>query len=220
MRDLSDEFIAKPEEVFPTGKLVQARLLSVSQIDSEAKLSLKDSVVVGDTKAREEIKKITVGSTHTGVVQRVTQDGVFVTLQGTSLTGLSRRVAAIADEKKSLTEEFEIGDVVRCKVLNVAKNSLKIGLGLRAQYFKGDSAADAEDSDADSEEMDVDEDEEEESGDEDDEDDEEEGSDEEDDDEEEGSDEEEEDSEGEEGNFRVLEEGQSDTDDELEAMIK
>jgi len=218
MRDLSDDFITNPEDVFPSGKLVQARLLSVSQIDSEAKLSLKDSVVIGDTKAREEIKKIAVGSTHTGTVQRVTQDGVFVTLQGTSLTGLSRRVAAITDEKKSLTEEFEIGDVVRCKVLSVAKNSLKIGLGLRAQYFKGDSAADAEDSEAESddnsEEMDIDE-AEEESGDEED------GSEEE--DEEEGSDDEdedEEDSEGEEGNFRMLEEGEGDTDDELEAMIK
>jgi ribosomal protein S1 len=233
MRDLSDDFIQKPEDAFPTGKLCQARLLSVSQIDSEAKLSLKDSAVIGDQKAREEIKKIAVGDVVTGVVQRVTQDGVYITLKGTSLTGMSRRAAAITDAQKSLSEEFEMGDVVRCKVLSVAKNSLKIGLGLRAQYFKKgavqaeaasdddseetsgsedgfeDGSEDGSEEDSEGDEMDVDEDEEGSEGDS---------------EEEEGSgDSEEEDSDSEDGvndRIRLVEEGEDSTDEEMEQMIR
>jgi predicted RNA-binding protein with RPS1 domain len=231
MRDLSDDFVPKPEEAFPVGKLCQARLLSVSQVDSEAKLSLKESAVLGDKKAREEIKKVTVGSVVQGTVQRVTQDGVFVALKGTSLTGLSRRAAAISDAQKSLTEEYEVGDVVRCKVLSVSKNSLKVGLGLRAQYFKKDAVTEESASDSDSEEevsgeeseeddsgseMDVDEadsasgsDDSEQSGDEED-----------DADSEEGSEGEESEEEGVNKHIRLLEEGDDGTDDEMEQMIR
>ena len=221
MRDLSDDFVQKPEEAFPMGKLCDARLLSVSQIDSEAKLSLKDSVVVGDMKAREEIKKIAVGDTVTGTVQRVTQDGVFIVIDGTSLTGLSRRAVAISDYRKALSEEYEVGDVVRCKVLNVSKSSLKVSLGLRPQYFKEDGGADEESgseqeesdeedgsdegSDDESDEMEVDEDDEGEevSG----ESDEEESEGDEDDDEEVNS------------HIRMLEEGEG-SDDEMDQMIR
>lgn len=235
MRDLSDEFIQKPEEVFPVGKLCQARLLSISQIDNEAKLSLKDSVVIGDQKARKEIEKIKENSIMSGTVQRVTQDGVFVTLQGTSLTGLSRRAAAISDESKALSEEYEVGDVVRCKILKVSKISMKIALGLRAHYFKKSaqqSNDEAEDSEGESESADGDSDEEEEddsamdvSDNEASEDSGEvsedafcDGND--DDDEEEGSEDEEEDSDDDsENNIRMLEEGE-DTDSEVERMIK
>jgi rRNA biogenesis protein RRP5 len=159
MRDLDDEFLTDPQSLFPMGRLVSARVLSASQTEGTAKLSLKQSVIVGDKKADEEIKGITVRSTIEGTVQRVTPIGVFVCIKGTSLVGLCRRGAACEDSEE-LADLYEAGAFVRAKVLGVNRNSKKVALGLKPSFFAkedknggtaGDDSGD-EDSDDDDEE--------------------------------------------------------------------
>lgn len=159
MRDLDDEFLTNPQSLFPMGRLVSARVLSASQTEGTAKLSLKQSVMVGDKKAEEEIKGITVRSTIEGTVQRVTPIGVFVCIKGTSLVGLCRRGAACEDSEE-LADLYEAGAFVRAKVLGVNRNSKKVALGLKPSFFAkedknggtaGDDSGDG-DSDDDDEE--------------------------------------------------------------------
>ena len=155
MKDLSDGFVAEPEITFPMGKLVTARLLSVSHTDNTAKLSMKNSIVVGDKQAEEDIKKIEVKSIIEGTVQRVTPIGVFIAITGTSLVGLSRRSVACEDNEE-LSEIYEVGAFVRAKVLSVAKNSKKVALGLKPSFFvkedvHGKDAISDSDSDSDEE---------------------------------------------------------------------
>ena len=163
MRDLDDEFLTDPQSLFPMGRLVSARVLSASQTEGTAKLSLKQSVIVGDKKAEEEIKGITVRSTIEGTVQRVTPIGVFVCIKGTSLVGLCRRGAACEDSEE-LADLYEAGAFVRAKVLGVNRNSKKVALGLKPSFFakedknggtagddSGDEDSDDEDEDEESE---------------------------------------------------------------------
>ena len=164
MRDLDDGFLEQPHVLFPTGRLVTARVISTNQSEGTVKLSLKQSVVEGDKKAQEDIKSIQLRSTVEGIVQSVKPIGVFITIKGTSIVGLSRRMSA-CDDNEELTDLYAVGDLVRAKVLFVSKQTLKVSLGLRPSYFlkedkEGTNAA--SDSDAAS---DDDDDDEEESGD-------------------------------------------------------
>lgn len=151
MRDLSDNFVAEPHLIYPMGKLVTARLLSVNQVENNAKLSLKQSIVIGDKQAEEDIKNIKVRSIIEGTVQRVTPIGVFIAIKGSSLVGLSRRSAACED-KEELTGMYEVGALVRAKVLSVAKNSKKVALGLKPSFFIKDDIHGNDDSDSESDE--------------------------------------------------------------------
>ena len=145
MKDLSDEFIDDPAAAFPMGELVHARVLSVDQVpffiastpqigkrasnssrnkpfkqvSSQVKLSMKASALVRDPNGdRKDLEKLHVGDTVSGVVKRVTNSGVFVTINDTSIVGLARRNVAISDAKsnKLLSDEYTPGDVVRAKV--------------------------------------------------------------------------------------------------------
>lgn len=83
------------------------------------KLSMKASALVRDPNGdRKDLEKLHVGDTVSGVVKRVTNSGVFVTINDTSIVGLARRNVAISDAKsnKLLSDEYTPGDVVRAKV--------------------------------------------------------------------------------------------------------
>ena len=148
MRDLDDGFLEEPHLLFPTGKLVTARVISTNQSVGTVKLSMKQSVVEGDKKAQEDIKSIQLRSTVEGIVQSVKPIGVFITIKGTSIVGLSRRISA-CDDHEELTDLYAVGDLVRAKVLFVSKQTLKVSLGLKPSYFmkedkEGKNASDSD----------------------------------------------------------------------------
>lgn len=147
MRHLSDDFVTNPAQLLPVGKLVKARVLKVNHAQSSVLLTLKRSALSGNAEAQEQIQNLAVGQTVQGTVQRVTEAGVFVAIDGTRLVGLSRAAAALQDNSKSLQDEYAAGDVVQCKVLSVSRTSLKVGLGLRPSYFTADEDSDACDED-------------------------------------------------------------------------
>jgi ribosomal protein S1 len=119
MKNISDEYVAEAASVFPPGKLVHARVLSVHEGDAHAKLTMKPSDLVRDPLgAEQELGRLRVNDVVSGVVHRVTSIGVFVQLAGTnSLVGLARKQNALSDpsSSKPLSEEYAVGDIVRAK---------------------------------------------------------------------------------------------------------
>jgi hypothetical protein len=83
----------------------------------------------------------------------VNEIGVFVRINGTSLVGLARKATALQDSSKALQEEYQVGDVVRAKVLRVSASTLKIALGLRESYFRNESLEEEEESGSDEEQV-------------------------------------------------------------------
>lgn len=152
LKDLDDGFVENPKEAFPVGKLVEGKVMSVDHIKGMVQLSLKPSVVIGDTKAKKEIERIKEDDVVKGTVERVNEIGVFVRINGTSLVGLARKATALQDSSKALQEEYQVGDVVRAKVLRVSASTLKIALGLRESYFRNETLDEEEESGSDEEE--------------------------------------------------------------------
>lgn len=142
MRDLSDTFVVDPSAKYPIGSLVTCCVLSVNADDHRCQLSMKQSVLVGDKKLRESIARLSVGSTVVGTVEKVTEFGVFVLIEGTSIVGLSRRndalsATASAAVGRDLRKAYSPGDIVKAKVLEVNTNTKKVSLGLKPSYFTG-----------------------------------------------------------------------------------
>lgn len=164
LKDLSDEFIHSPEAVFPQGMLVDARVLSVNDENPDyiqIALSLRSSVVLGAA-AQLELSKLKEGDVVSGTVHRITDFGVFVSIDETSLIGLSRKHVAASERTADLNDVYEVGDRVKALVMGISGH--KISLGLRPSLFEGEGSEEDDDS-SDSEE-DEDEEGEEEEGDE------------------------------------------------------
>lgn len=157
LRNLSDDFVTEPLVLFPVGRLLSTYVLSASQTEGTAKLTLKQSVIIGDKKAAEDIKGIFVRSTVEGTVLRISPIGVHVTIKGTSIVGLCRKSAA-CDESEDMAELYEIGAFVRAKVLSVSRQSKKVSLGLKASFFSKEDKHGKDNADVDSDDDDSDED--------------------------------------------------------------
>ena len=180
IKDLSDHFVPSPEKVYPVGTLVTARVTSVDAAHNSIILNMRASVIgsnannnatamVGsgseissDNAVRmQEISTLTVGETVTGVVQKVTDFGVFVVVKHlTSVVGLSRLPNAAPASVTDLSTLYSVGDVVRGKILSVT--GAKVSIGLKNSYFDGSASTD-EESDEESESEDESEDEDEDS---------------------------------------------------------
>ncbi len=138
LKDLSDTYVVQPSKEFPMGKLVTGKVISVDHLLGTVQMSLKPSVLVNDAKAKEEIKELHLGDVVKGVIQRVNDIGVFISIGGTSLVGLSRKAVALDNPNDLIQNVFRVGDMVKAKVLRVSATNLKIALGLKGIYFSED----------------------------------------------------------------------------------
>jgi rRNA biogenesis protein RRP5 len=136
IKDLADGFVENPMGLFHPGQLVKARVRQVDTETKQVQLSLRTSDVEGRGASSEDMKNIQDGDVLQGTVDRVAEIGVFVQLAGTNLVGLARKEQALQDSRKSLQEEYSIGDVVRAKVLRVSRDAGKISLGLTESFFR------------------------------------------------------------------------------------
>jgi predicted RNA-binding protein with RPS1 domain len=94
---------------------------------------MRHSVVLGKD-SEMELKNLTIGQVVRGTVHRITDFGVFVAIDDTSLVGLSRKAMAVPSETTDLKEVYSVGGHVRAKILGIAGS--KISLGLKSSYFK------------------------------------------------------------------------------------
>jgi rRNA biogenesis protein RRP5 len=128
LRDLSDNFIENPSEEFPLGKLVVVRVIKVDYVNGFVQLSAKSSLLEANGKLSFEAKQIV-----SGTVRRVTDFGVFVDIENSSVVGLARKNFCYDDknEHHKLSDDFEVGDIVKACILSVSPDSKKVALDLR-----------------------------------------------------------------------------------------
>jgi rRNA biogenesis protein RRP5 len=124
--------------------LVDALVLSVSDPSgsTQINLSMRASVVHGkDNEA--ELQKLRIGAVVKGTVHRVTDFGVFVSIDETSLIGLSRKPMAVPSDATDLKDVYSVGGRVRAKILGISGS--KISLGLKNSCFKVSNNEDEDD---------------------------------------------------------------------------
>lgn len=142
IRDLSDEFLMKPSEHFPIGKLITARVKQVDHLTGHIQLDCKPSVINHNTLLKQAISQLQSAPTKvtTGIIDSIHSNlGVFVKLEHYSpIIGLARTVTALQNPNHTLQDEYQVGDKVQVRVLKVSTKSLRVMLGLREKYFRSD----------------------------------------------------------------------------------
>lgn len=133
IKDLSDDFVSDPSASFPPGRLVTGRVKAVNVADHTVELSLRSSDVNGDGLAAQ-MASIVAGKVVSGIVHKVTEFGVFVCIDGSSVVGLSR-VGDAVDVGVDVRKMYSVGDAVRARVLKTSGS--KVSLGLRPRHFSG-----------------------------------------------------------------------------------
>lgn len=99
---------------------------------------MRSSIVLGAT-AQRELSKLKEGDSVSGTVHRITDFGVFVSIDGTSLIGLSRKHLAASEKTSDLNEVFDVGDHVKALVMGISGH--KISLGLKPSLFDGNESS-------------------------------------------------------------------------------
>jgi rRNA biogenesis protein RRP5 len=89
IRDLSDQFLKDWKGHFKVDQLVKGKVLSVDPAAKKVGLTLKVSVVEG--KSQKGIEEINKEDRITGIVKRVEDYGIFVSLDGYNLSGLCHK---------------------------------------------------------------------------------------------------------------------------------
>ena len=157
--DLSDAFVANWKSEFNPGDLVKGKVMSIDETKNQIQMSLKISDVdpeAGSTIRFDDLKQ---GDKVVGHVKRVDEFGVFITIKGTSITGLCHKSEVSDSPVPDIKRLFSEGDRVKAIVLRVKKESKKVSFGLKPSYFDAEDA-DEESSESEGEDgegMDVDE---------------------------------------------------------------
>lgn len=135
LRDLSDAYIADPNVEFPTGKLVIARVLKVDYVKGFVQLSLKSSQLRADVS--NPLSAFAVDQIVNGTVRRVTDFGVFVELQNSTIVGLARKAFCFetSNSSQKLDSVFQLGDIVKARILSISPETGKMALDLRQSTF-------------------------------------------------------------------------------------
>ena len=120
LKELSDEFIPRPDELFPPGRLVVGKVKSVKKLEPSKKsnltamvdLDMRESVILTSGK-RLTLDNIEPNSKYTGVVTRVESYGVFVRIDNSDISGLAHVSECSDTYVKNLFDLYNPGDMVK-----------------------------------------------------------------------------------------------------------
>ena len=143
LTNLADGFVEKPSVEFPTGRLVRGRIVSADAKTNRVEMSLRTSQSDSKTPNKEALASLKVGDVVMGTVRSVQSYGVFVTLDGSGLSGLCH-ISMFADMhvKDDLANHVRAGERVRTKIIKVDYETNKVSLGIKASVFEDDDEDD------------------------------------------------------------------------------
>lgn len=112
-----------------------ARVLKVDYVKGFVQLSLKSSQIRTD--ATNPLSAFSVDQIVNGTVRRVTDFGVFVELQNSTIVGLARKAFCFeaSNNSQKLDAVFQLGDVVKARILSISPETGKLALDLRQSTF-------------------------------------------------------------------------------------
>jgi small subunit ribosomal protein S1 len=128
--------IKHPSEVYKKGDVVQAVVLDIDKESERFSLGIKQTQ---PDPWKTVAERYAVSKEITGTVTNITDFGVFVELEE-GIEGLVH-VSEISKEKiKTPVGEYNIGDVITAKVMNINSDERRIGLSIKRLELDDDQA--------------------------------------------------------------------------------
>lgn len=168
LKELCDGFVSNPSASFPMGRLVigkiketrpttNKRKYSQDQVTVQADVDMRESVLIDEKENMRSFEDITIGEKYKGMVQTITDYGVFVRIENSNLDGLVHLSECSDKFIKNLENLYSPGDLVKVLVLKKDNEKKRVGLSMKASHFEDDS--DSDESSIDSDDVDINDDE-------------------------------------------------------------
>jgi small subunit ribosomal protein S1 len=126
--------IKHPSEIYKKGDLVQAIVLDIEKESERFSLGIKQ---LNDDPWQTVAERYEVGKEITGTITNLTDFGIFVELEE-GIEGLVH-VSEISKEKiKTPVGQFEIGQMLTAKVMNINSDERRIGLSIKRLDMEDD----------------------------------------------------------------------------------
>ncbi|XP_024994056.1 rRNA biogenesis protein RRP5 isoform X2 [Cynara cardunculus var. scolymus] len=142
--NLSDDYVSKPEEEFPIGKLVNGRVVSLEPLSKRIEVSLRKT---SGTKVPKSDKggfsSLNVGEIISGRVKRIEPYGLFIAIDQSKLVGLCHVSELPEDRMDNIETKYKIREKVKAKILKVDEERQRISLGMKGSYFDTNTDAGA-----------------------------------------------------------------------------
>lgn len=128
--------IKHPSELYKKGDVVQAVVLDIEKENERFSLGIKQ---LQPDPWKSVADRYEVGTEITGTVTNVTDFGVFIELEE-GIEGLVH-VSEISKEKiKTPVGKFNVGDVIKSKVMNINSDERRIGLSIKRLEVEDEKA--------------------------------------------------------------------------------
>ena len=139
LKELADEFVPNPSAVFPQGRLITAKVKTVTKSEGKitVDLDMRESSLIADG-TLIKLEDLEEGSKVKGTVSRVERYGVFVKLDNSDVSGLSHLSECSDKYVENLENMYDPGDRVKVLILKVDHELKRVSLGLKASYFEDD----------------------------------------------------------------------------------
>ena len=147
LKELSDDFVPRPDELFPAGRLVVGKVKTVKELELNKKnhlsatvdLDMRESVLLTNGK-RLTLDDIEENSKYTGVITRVESYGVFVRIDNSDISGLAHVSECSDTYVKNLFDLYSPGDMVKLLVIKFDYEKKRLGFSLKASNFVDDDS--------------------------------------------------------------------------------
>ncbi|PWA39554.1 RNA binding protein [Artemisia annua] len=134
--NLSDDFVSKPEEEFPIGKLVNGRVLSLEPLSKRIEVSLRKTSGMKESNSDvSDFGSLHAGEIISGRVKRIESFGLFITIDQSKLVGLCHVSELPEDHVDNIETKYKIRERVKAKILKIDKERERISLGMKQSYF-------------------------------------------------------------------------------------
>jgi rRNA biogenesis protein RRP5 len=139
--ELSDDYIKDWRSAFTVDQLVKGKIIKLDPKVNQVQMTLKASALDKNYIRPLGFEDLKERQIVTAKIRKVEPYGVFIVVDNSSnLSGLCHR-SEISDNKvDDVTKLYEVGDAVKAIVLRIDKGKRRVNFGLKASYFKNETA--------------------------------------------------------------------------------
>ncbi|KAN0063193.1 rRNA biogenesis protein rrp5 [Thecaphora frezii] len=169
IRELFDNYVKDWKPRFVAGQVVEGTVMDVDEANNKVEMSLKsepgssksslkdrEAALKAKDPSERKLTDYRKGDKVKGFVRGISEFGVFVQIEGTSVSGLCHRSELSDSKEVDAIKAFHVGDRVRAIVLDVNGEKRRISFGLKPSYFEAKDFEDSGDEDDEEDEEDED----------------------------------------------------------------
>ncbi|KAL5519222.1 RRP5 [Sanghuangporus vaninii] len=140
IKELYEKYVKDWKSGLQVNQAVTGHILSIDHEKQQVEMSLRETSSATSEKLKS-FADLAVGQKIVGKVKKIEDYGIFVSIEGTKLSGLCHK-SEIADNREAdiavALHNFRDGDPVKAIILAIDNEQRRVSLGLKPSYFSED----------------------------------------------------------------------------------